>query len=223
MMKRLLLATGCVLLLTGCFDIELGVKLERDLSGTAMMNMAIDMEPMAYVMAAMEKAFSGEEGPPTAEEIAAAREELMAETGEEDFSIEELRAEAEQDLPEGISLVDAFYGSEGLKQTFQFILGFDNIERLDEISFEEAGDPEDPSQQNPLDKPFEGFRFVDEGDTYLLTSDPINPYQDQVETGMIPMGDEEMLNSWVCGVSETWIISFGSKVSGLGGEVFKNI
>ncbi len=193
-MKRLLLATGCVLLLTGCFDIEVGVKLERDLSGTATMDMTIDMEPMAYVMAAMEKSFSGEEGAPTAEEIAAARAELLAETqDEEKFDIEELRQEAEADLPEGITLVDAAQSSEGLKQNIKIILGFDDVSRLDEISFDDPEQSGDPTEQNPLEKPFEGLRFVDEGDSYLLESDPINPYEDQVESGQIPMGGEEMI------------------------------
>ena len=62
MIRVLCMAVGCVFALAGCFDIEQRIELNEDMSGTATITMAIDMEPMAYVGAMMERAMSGQEG-----------------------------------------------------------------------------------------------------------------------------------------------------------------
>jgi len=202
-MKKLTPFLLCSLLaLSGCFNIETSLVLEEDLSGTAGLSLTIDMEPMAYIMATMQRAFTGEEGPPTAEDIDAARQELLEDMeGEEELSDEEMWREAEEDLPEGFVLRELNVVRDGLKTRMHFLVDFPHIDRLHELKLDEPGKEESeempgaPSagQFKSLSEPFTGFRFVDEGSTYLLESEAPNPVEEAKESGSGMEGIDEML------------------------------
>ena len=60
-MKKLLsVALVALFGLTGCMQIEYGIVLEEDLSGTADIDFALDMDRMAYSFAMVQKMFSGQ-------------------------------------------------------------------------------------------------------------------------------------------------------------------
>ena len=194
MRTRFAVLAGSLLLLTGCFDMEFAVKLDNDLSGSVAMDVGINMESIVLMMATMERAFSGEEGPPTEAELEAARQEMMAELDmEEQFDFERDRAQMAEGLPEGVELLDVSQTREGLRYGVNAIFSFRHVNLLNEIVLDEPEDPEAPPSENPLDRPFEGFTFVDEGSTFLLTTPPLNPYEDQVESGQMPPGQEDLL------------------------------
>ncbi len=177
------LAPAIALLLLGCFDIEQGVQLNKDFSGTTTLNFIIDMEPMALVMASMEKAFSGDETPLTAQEVEAARAKFLAqqESGEgEDLALD--RDQAEAQLPDGVRLVSFEPVQDGLRFGARMKLEFDHYSKLQQIDF--GGDDGDDADEAPamgppkpdaLERPFAGLVFTDEGDTMLVTSPAENP------------------------------------------------
>src|SRR6476659_1382921 len=114
-------------LVTGCFDIEQTLTLERNMSGKAGFSMGIDMEPMIYFMAQMQQSMSDKKGPPTAAELAAAKQDFLKNgkketTGDFDKDKKELQAK----LPKGITLLDAQMKDEGLKMGVSMLFGFDN-------------------------------------------------------------------------------------------------
>jgi len=202
-MKKLApLSLGLLLLLPGCFDVEADLVIEKDLSGTAGMSVTVDMESMVYVMATMQRAFMGEEGPPTEEELEAVRQELLADMqAEEALSEEEMWEEAERELPEGFELRELNFEREGLKTSMRFLVDYPHIERLNELRLDEPGRkeeeamPGEPSAEefDSLSEPFADIRFVDEGDTYLLESGTPNPVEDARESSSGMEGFEEML------------------------------
>src|SRR6188508_3317321 len=65
------------MLLTGCFDIEQTLTLERNMSGKAGFSMKINMEPMADFMLMMQRSMEGKTGAPTEAELAKARKEFV--------------------------------------------------------------------------------------------------------------------------------------------------
>jgi hypothetical protein len=184
---------GAVVLLAGCFNIEMSMKLEEDLSGTLGMAMTIDMEPVVYVMASIQKGFSGEEGPPTAEELAEVRAEMEGElTMGEEFSDEEMRREWEEDLPEGFEVVSSAFGQSGLKNEFNFLIKFPHIDRLHELELNQPGEEAAAGAPGEVEfesisQPFGGLELIDEGDSWLLTTDAPNPMED------FDQQDEEMM------------------------------
>ena len=189
-MKRTgIVLVGALILLTGCFDIEMGMKLEKDLSGTFGMSMTIDMEPMVYTMASIQKSFSGEEGPPTEAELAELRAEMMSEMdADEELTGEELRRDMETDLPEGFELMSADAERTGLATSFNFLISFPHINRLSELEINQPGDESAGGAAGEMDfdsisNPFQGLELIDEGATYLLVSDAPNPVED--------LGDQE--------------------------------
>jgi len=200
-MKKLVVLSLCsLLLLPGCFDIETNLVLEKDLSGTAGLSITIDMESMVYVIATMTRAFAGEEGPPTEEELTAAREEMLTtmEGEEEDLSDEEMWKEAEMELPEGFELLEMNMVQEGLVTRIDYLVAFPHISRLHELKLSEPGREEAPMPGEPsaedfdaISDPFSDFQFIDEGDTYLLQTQMSNPVDEAREDGM-GMGMEGM-------------------------------
>lgn len=186
-------AVGALILLggaLGCVDMEYGLTLERDLSGTATLDMEIDLERMAYVSAKMQRMFSGAEGEPTEEELEAARQELLAQAAEENaFGEEAVREEIADDLPEGIELVGVETERDGLRHHLRITLGFDHVERLKEMDVEgggaageegaegEAAPGREPSagEGGAQPDPFGDLEVIDEGGTILITNAPLNP------------------------------------------------
>lgn len=197
MRRRLswLLAPCVGFLLLGCFDIEQGIELNSDYSGTTTFNFIVDMEPMVLIMASMTKAFSGDESPLTAEEIEAARADFLAQReAEEDDEFSFDRQETEEKLPEGVRLLSFEPVDEGLRFGARMKLEFDHYSKLQEIDFG-AGEAQEepsmgPSKPDALERPFAGLVFTDEGDTMLVTSPAENPLTDLEEDN--PMAGEDM-------------------------------
>ena len=129
------LLCGSAFLVTGCFDIEQSITLERNLSGQAAFSMKVDMEPLVGFMAQMKNEMSGKKGAPTAAELAEIRKELMSSGAlsvPADFENE--KKEIASKLPKGVTLVDANFQGDGLKMTRQATFGFDHASKLAQIS-----------------------------------------------------------------------------------------
>lgn len=173
------LAGACLLLSAGCFDIEQNLTLERDLSGKAGVRVALDFEPMIYIMAAMKRGFEGKEGPPTIEELAVGRQEFLAKkkSGKGDApDPKQIQADAKKNLPPGVRLLDSGVEENGLQMKFHFLFGFDDVKKLAQLKLSgksAKGGP--PGVSNPVESPFDNLEVVDEGKTILVTSRPKNP------------------------------------------------
>lgn len=178
---------GC-LLLTGCFDVEQTLVLQKDLSGKAGFTMKVDMEPMVLMMLSMQRAMEGKEGEPTAAEIEKARADFLASAKKESKpDPEKQKEELAKSLPPGVKLLDSRLQDEGLKMLVAFTLGFDDVDKLRQVSLsppqpageggEMAGGPPEP--KNPFDTPFGDLVVEEQGDTVLITSKPKNPLEEQ--------------------------------------------
>lgn len=183
---------GCLLslLLTGCFDVEQSLVLNKDLSGTAGFKMSVNMEPMVLMMLRMQRQMAGKEGEPTAAEIAQAKDEFLASKKKEDGppSPEAQKAEIEKSLPPGVKLLDGGIKDEGLKLLAHFTFGFDDVAKLQQIKMpqskkkpEEEGGPPNPAGKNPFDTPFGDLQITRQGDTLLLTTKPTDPMADAMQ------------------------------------------
>lgn len=169
-----------VLVSTACFQMEYAIVLEEDLSGTAGLDFTVDLGQMAEAMATVQRTFSGEEGPPSEEEIAATREEVLAEMDE--FEEESIREEIASDLPEGVELLDATRTVDGLKTTIDLDLRFDHISLLNELDVA-------PDEGGPIDShPFGDLEVVEEGNTIVLRHAPVNPVTEAKQSTEM-MGD----------------------------------
>lgn len=188
MRKLLALAAGSTLLLAACLDIDYGLAINRDLSGTAALDVEIDLERMAYVSAKMQRMFGGQEGEPTPEELAVARQELASQMEEDELDEAELRQEIEEDLPAGVRLLGAEHARDGLKRRISLKLAFDHIERLNAVHM---GPDEAQMGEESGSRPFGDLEVVDEGSTLLITNAPINPVRGSEESvGAMPgMGE----------------------------------
>lgn len=203
LLERCLPLVGVALLAVtaACFNMEYGLVLDRDLSGTATLEFSVDPDRLAYISVTMQKAFSGEEGEPTEEEIAEAKKEILAEIEEEkeEFDPEEARREVESDLPEGVELLEVKRAESDLGMWVR--LAFDHVENLNALSISppEEGEEEEPSggedgqEETPTESeseaevsPFGDLKFVDEGETFVLTNEPVNPVRTPGQTGSSP-------------------------------------
>ena len=177
----------CALALAGCFDVEQTLTLEKNMSGKAGYSMKFDMKPMVAFMAGMKRQMEGKEGPPTAEEIAAVETEMLA--SRKSQTTIPSKEEIAKKLPKGITLLDTKVHDEGLKFGMDMLFGFDHVSKLKEIDLKEpqAAQPQSempgPGAQgpNPMESPFGGLVFKDEGDTFLLTTPAENPLAEQTE------------------------------------------
>jgi hypothetical protein len=197
MKKILALAFAATLSVSACSQIEYSIALEEDLSGTAALDMSIDMEQMAYVLASMTKAFTGDTMPVSDEELASARDELMAEMDKDDWDEEDALQSAREDMPDGVEMIEFSNSRDGMKQRFSVRLAFDHISKLNEVAI----DPDDATgaeggAAGADTQPFGGLEVVEEGNTIVLRNDPLDPIADQVEdaSGQMP-GMEGMLES----------------------------
>jgi hypothetical protein len=203
-MRKLMAAgllLGASMVLTGCFDVEQSLVLQKDMSGKAGFTMTVDMEPMVYFMAQMQHSMSGKEGEATKEEIAAARKDFLTKKKTEDKpDLAGDKVKLEKDLPPGIKLLDASMKDDGLKMTVHLLFAFDNVAKLEQIHLPQKdgakgkGDEAAPGPgggpSNPFDEPFAGLTIKDEGKTLLLTSKTVNPAAEQKEK-MAEMKPEE--------------------------------
>ncbi len=187
MNKILTGALAAALSLPACSQIEYSIALEEDLSGTAALEMAIDMEQMANVLASMTKAFTGDTTPVSDEELASAREELMAEMDEDDWDEEEALEDARADMPEGVEMVEFSNSRDGMKQRFRVRLTFDHISKLNEVAIDpdDATGDDAPGEET---QPFGGLEVIEEGNTIVLRNDPLDSIEDQVGEASDQMG-----------------------------------
>jgi hypothetical protein len=130
-------ALGALGLLTaGCFDIEQTLTLDKDMSGKAGFTMKVDMEPMVGFMTRMQREMQGKTGEPTKEELDAARKEMLAsKKSETTGDFEKDKKELQSKLPKGVTLLDSSFKDDGLKMVANFLFGFDNVSKLEQIKF----------------------------------------------------------------------------------------
>jgi len=173
------LAGLAVLGLTGCFDIEESIDLQRDLSGQAGFKATVDMGAMVVPMLMMTRAMEGKTGDPTPEEIAAARKEMLAKQKAEPDKGPSApkREEIEKGLPPGVRLIDAGIDDQkDLKLRAHFRFAFDDLNKLAQVKEPKKKEGEaGPGQPTLFDQPFAALKLVDEGKTLLLSSELGNP------------------------------------------------
>ena len=209
---RGMLVAGVAWFAAGCMQFDYGITLEDDLSGTADVDLAIDLDRVAYMSAYIQNAFGGEGGEPSAEQIREAREEILAEVDEdEDFSVESMRAEIEPDLPDGVVLLYANVDRDELLTTVNMRFAFDHVDKLKEIRLDDDDDGEGSGA--PVDsEPFENLEIIEDGDEIIIRSEPINPMQEIDEMGEMPFVSDAMIDKLLQGFSVTFSITSPFKV-----------
>ena len=209
---RGILVAGVAWFAAGCMQFDYGITLEDDLSGTADVDLAIDLDRVAYMSAYIQNAFGGEGGEPSAEQIKEAREEILAEVDEdEDFSVESMRAEIEPDLPDGVVLLYANVDRDELLTTVNMRFAFDHVDKLKEIRLDDDDDGEGLGA--PVDsEPFENLEIIEDGDEIIIRSEPINPMEEIDEMGEMPFVSDEMIEKLLQGFSVTFSITSPFKV-----------
>jgi hypothetical protein len=171
----LLIALLVGLLTLSCFDIEQSLVLQKDMSGKAGFRMTIDFEPMIVIMASMQRSMQGKKGPPTADEIAAAKADFLKQSKKKATEDHSKDKEAiAKSLPEGVTLVDQSIQETGLKVMTNVVFHFTDPSKLGLISFPKKEGAQ-PTDKSAVDKPFDGLQIVDEGDTIVIRSKPANP------------------------------------------------
>ncbi len=198
---RGILVAGVAWFAAGCMQFEYGITLDDDLSGTADLDITIDLDRVAYMSAFIQNAFEGEGGEPTAEQVEAAREELLKEMEQDDdLSEESLRAEIEPDLPDGVTLVHAKADQTELKTTIDVRLAFDHVDKLKDLKFDDGdGDGEDEGSIDS--EPFQGLEIVEQGDEIIVRNDPIDPTSEMEDVSLV---SDEMLEKMLEGFGITF-------------------
>lgn len=175
-MRRSLLVVSMVVLLTGCFEIEQNINLQKDLSGTADFHLGIDLEPMVLVMAQFGREMEGKTGPMTAAEIAKAKADFKKSmTSKKSSGDEKLdRGAIEKELPAGVKLLDAAVKERDFGMATDMKFGFEKLSQLVGVKLpsKEGGDP---TQKNIIDTPFEGLEVIEKGNTITIRTKPQNP------------------------------------------------
>ncbi len=177
-MKRLavVLLVAAAFMSAGCLDIEETLALNRDMSGQAGFTMSVDMEPVVGFMAQMQRQMAGESGPPTADELAAARAEFLKSTDAQ-TAFDKDKKDLETHLPPGVKLLNSTYKQDGLKSSASALLSFQDAAGLQHILLDQPSDQSQASQgpENPVAQPFGGLTVVDDGRTVLITSPVVDP------------------------------------------------
>jgi len=206
---RGILVAGVAWFAAGCMQFDYGITLDDDLSGTADLDLAIDLDRVAYMSAYIQNSFSGEGGEPTAEQIEEARAEIVEGMDEdEDFSVESMRAEIEPDLPDGVTLLYANVDREELLTTMNMRFAFDHVDKLKEIHLDD--DDEGDDEGAPVDsEPFENLEIIEDGDQIIVRSEPINPIQEMDD---VPWVSDEMVEKLLQGFAVTFRITTPFKV-----------
>lgn len=142
------------------------------------MRITHDTEPMLYAAVRMVKLVSGDSGEPTAKELRAAKQYFLGKQGQYgDFDVEAFTRAQERSLPEGVTLTEAYFSRQEMKQHYQVEFAFDHFEKLVAVELEDSwkGKFASAGRLNQMvQRPF-AFRLVDDGETLLVTSEPINP------------------------------------------------
>ena len=194
------LVAGLAWLAAGCMQFEYGIELEDDLSGTANLDVEIDLERVAYMAAYVQNAFEGEGGEPSEEQIEAARQEILADMDDEDLSEDSLRAEIEPDLPEGVELVYARVNRQDLLTTMNMKFQFDHVDKLKEMKLDDDDDGDDGGMDS---EPFENLEITDDGNEIIIRSEPINPMEEMDDMSWL---SDEMVEKMLEGFGVTfWV------------------
>ena len=205
---------GC-LLLSGCFDVEQSLVLQKDLSGKAGFSMQVDLEPMVAMMLMMQRSMEGKEGEPTAAELDKAKKDFLANAKKSETTPDPAKQKEElaKSLPPGVKLLDSNFKDEGLKILGAFTLGFDDVQKLKQVKLAEkpAGQEQGPpGPENPFDTPFGDLEIKEEGNTILLTTKPRNPLEEQKQEmggeGQIAPEMEKQLEQAFKGLRIAWKI-----------------
>ena len=188
MKKILAVVFAGALSVSACSQMEYSIALEEDLSGTATLDMALDLGKMAYTLAVMQKTFTGDTTEISEEELAEARAELIAQMDEEDWNEEEALADASQDLPEGVEMLEFSNTREDLLMKFRVKLGFDHVSKLNEVAIDPDEAAGGVGATGAQAQPFGGLQVVEEGRTIVLRNDPLDPIAEQVDEAAGQMG-----------------------------------
>jgi hypothetical protein len=192
---------GLTLMAVGCMQVDYGIVLEDDLSGTTDLEMTIDLDRIAYSAAMIQAAFEGTGEPPTEEQIDAARQKILSEIdSEEKFDESDMRAEIEEDLPDGMTLRYAKQERDELKQMVRLGFAFDHVDRLREFEMR-ADDDDDYVPGVDRSQPFEGLEIIERGNEVIVRNEPIDPIDDMSDS---PMVSERMIDNMMKDLSVTF-------------------
>jgi hypothetical protein len=175
-MKKTIVALLSLVLMTGCFEIDQSINLEKNLSGTADFHLGVDFEPMVMIMAQFAHEMSGEKGPLTAAELEKARADFKKSSKKEGPSKEPTRAEIEKQMPEGVKLLDYKMKEREFGVATDFKFAFDRVSRLVGVKLP-SKEGKDPTQKNVIDSPFQGLELEEKGNTITLRTKPLNPQE----------------------------------------------
>ena len=174
---RQFVLTGVAMIATGCMQMEYGIVLERDLSGTADIDLTIDLDRIARTTASVKAAFEGT-GVPTEEQIEEARREILAELDLDDsLDPDSLRAEIEPDLPDGVRLIAVEEAQDGMKRRLRMNFAFDHVDRLRELDTR-PDRSELPGADSEGSKLFEGLEIIEQNGEIIVRNEPIDPIED---------------------------------------------
>jgi len=191
---------GLALMFVGCVQVEYGIVLEDDLSGTADLDVTVDLDRVAYSFAMMQAAFEGTGEPPTDEEVKEARDRILPEIdADEDFDADEMRSEIEPDLPDGMKLLYVDEVRDELRRTVRIGFAFDHVDRLRE--YEMRDHDEDYVLGVDRSRPFEGLEVIERGNEIIVRNDPIDPIEDMSDS---PMVSERMIDNMMKDLSVTF-------------------
>jgi len=177
--SRRIVVAGLAMFAAGCMQVEYGVVLERDLSGTADIDLTVDLDRIARTAASVKSAFEGT-GEPTEEQIEEARQEILTELDLEDsFDADSLRAEIEPDLPDGVRLIDVEEKQDGMRRRVYMNFAFDHVDRLRELDArsDRSGLP---GADDDGSRPFEGLEIIEKDGEIIVRNEPIDPV-DEIE------------------------------------------
>lgn len=184
----------------GCVQVEYGVVLENDLSGTADLEVTVDLDRIAYSFAMVQAAFEGTGAPPTDEQVKEARDRILSEIdADEEFDADEMRAEIEPDLPDGMKLLYVNEDRDELNRSVRFGFAFDHVDRLREYEMRDHDD--DNVLGVDRSRPFEGLEVIERGDEIIVRNDPIDPIEDMSDS---PMVSERMIDNMMKDLSVTF-------------------
>lgn len=182
-----------LLLLTACFEIEQDIVVDRNLSGTADLEIGVDFEPMIVIMAQMGRQMEGKEGPPSEAELDKLRTDFKEKSASEKNEPPNL-AEMNKEMPKGVRVLAADAKADGLRFVSNFRFEFDRLSNLVEMKLP-SKEETDPTKKNVIDSPFQGLVVTEKGDIITIRSKPQNP-ADKVEeqaAGEGPAPDPEMV------------------------------
>lgn len=182
---RLLMAGALVTTTGACFEVNQRIKLERNMSGTAAFDFKMDLEPMVYMMAFMEKAMTGGGENPTIskKDLARARKQFLATQKDELEDKMGSKQEVASKLPPGVELKKYRTKTRGTKMSVDALLAFDNVTKLNDVQMGEDG----------KDSPISGLTVTETAETLTISTVLDNPTKAAEAGGMgaAPGGDPE--------------------------------